>query len=224
MVAAVSEAPVYKNAQHAFEHLYHIISCYGEKSRDTLSVYNTGFYIDNPMDNHINTAWRNWSLDYAKLEWQWYLSGNPNPDMVASKAKLWNTLRDNNGHVNSNYGHQWQRGDQLSKVIAMLNDDRSTRRAVVSLYDGKEIDKYSKDTICTLAINFFVTDNKLYMNVFMRSNDLIYGFCNDQYQFSNLLSLVSKQTNIEIGKYYHFVTNMHIYKKHWDMDKKQKQL
>jgi len=51
------------------------------------------------------------------------------------------------------------------------------------------------------------------MCVVMRSNDLWYGFCNDQYCFSKLMELVSKRIGIEIGYYYHFVQNFHLYNK-----------
>ena len=54
-------------------------------------------------------------------------------------------------------------------------------------------------------------DNKLHMCVTMRSNDLWYGFCNDQYQFSKLLELVCKETKLDMGTYYHFAHNLHIY-------------
>ena len=53
--------------------------------------------------------------------------------------------------------------------------------------------------------------NKLNMSVVMRSNDLWFGFCNDQYQFSMLQEMISKRLNIETGVYYHFAHNMHLY-------------
>ena len=49
------------------------------------------------------------------------------------------------------------------------------------------------------------------MCVVMRSNDLWYGFCNDQYCFSKLQELVSKRTEYEMGTYYHFAHNLHLY-------------
>jgi len=49
------------------------------------------------------------------------------------------------------------------------------------------------------------------MAVMMRSNDLWYGFCNDQYQFSNLQMYVAYETGCELGTYYHFAHNMHLY-------------
>jgi thymidylate synthase len=50
----------------------------------------------------------------------------------------------------------------------------------------------------------------------MRSNDLWFGFCNDQYCFSKLQELIALKLNLEIGWYYHFANNLHLYDKHFD--------
>ena len=126
---------------------------------------------------------------------------------------------DDNGNVNSNYGYQWNRNDQLNKVIELLRKDNTTRRASLSLYDGKEIDLYEKDTICTYAINFYIRDNELSMQVMMRSNDLVYGFCNDQYCFSKLQMYVADKLGLKLGNYFHYVCNLHIYERHYNMKK-----
>ena len=60
------------------------------------------------------------------------------------------------------------------------------------------------------------------MTVTMRSNDLIYGFCNDQYCFSKLQELVANELNMEVGDYYHFAHNLHIYEKHYYLKEKYK--
>ena len=49
------------------------------------------------------------------------------------------------------------------------------------------------------------------MSVNMRSNDLWFGFCNDQYCFSKLQEMVSNELKLEIGWYYHFTSNIHLY-------------
>ena len=86
-----------------------------------------------------------------------------------------------------------------------------TRQACISIYDGKEHYKYENDTPCTYAVQFTNVENRLNMCVTMRSNDLWYGFCNDQYQFSKLLELVCERTGLKMGSYYHFAHNLHIY-------------
>ena len=121
------------------------------------------------------------------------------------------TYGRNSGNVNSNYGWQWKRYGQLDKVIGQLDFNNETRQAAISIYDGKEINKYANDTPCTYAVQFTILHNRLDMCVTMRSNDLWYGFCNDQYCFSKLQEMVSNELNIEPGVYYHFAHNMHLY-------------
>jgi len=45
----------------------------------------------------------------------------------------------------------------------------------------------------------------------MRSNDLWYGFCNDQYCFSMMQQMVADRLNLPVGTYYHFANNLHLY-------------
>ena len=120
-------------------------------------------------------------------------------------------MADSDRKVRSNYGWQWERNHQLDKVVAMLKSNPETRQAVISIYDGKEISTYRKDTPCTHAVQFTVLDNKLHMAVLMRSNDLWFGFCNDQYCFASLQELVAERLSIELGTYYHFAHNLHLY-------------
>lgn len=201
----------FKNANKAFEYYYNKINSKGLKSKDTSSLYNVGFYIDEPLDSFIYNKTRNFNLEYAEYEWQWYLSGNPNAEDISKRAKIWANHMDENGDVRSNYGWQWNRNDQINQTINKLKKDQNTRQAVISIYDGKEISTYEYDTPCTLSIHFQIIKNKLCMTVNMRSNDLWFGFCNDQYCFSKLQEMVADQLNIKLGWYYHFTSNMHLY-------------
>lgn len=209
---------LYYNATDAFEDVYDaIMNNYDTEMNGTRILYNVGIEIVDPLDRNITTSWRKWKSSYAEYEFQWYLSGNPNAEEISKKATIWSTMMDENGNVNSNYGYQWSRSKQIDKVIDLLKKDPTTRRASISIYDGKEIDLYSKDTPCTYAINFHIRDKKLYMQVLMRSNDLVYGFCNDQYCFSSLQELVSEELSLPVGTYYHYAANMHIYERHYQM-------
>lgn len=212
---------VCNNAQEAFETLFdHIMEVGEDCYNGTKQIFNTLIEIENPDQNLINTSYRKWSKSYADYEWDWYLSGNPNAEAISERASIWKSMMDEKGNVNSNYGYQWSRNGQLINVIDLLKNDPTTRKASISLYDGKEIFKYSKDTVCTYAINFYITNGKLNMQVMMRSNDLVYGFCNDQYCFSKLQMLVAEELNLPIGIYTHFVCNMHIYQRHFNLKNK----
>ena len=205
----------FENANHAFEYFLEVLKNSGKDFQDTKALFNVGFTILNPMDNHITHRDRNWKLDYAEAEWQWYLSADRNlkglQKTYGKVPEIWKRMAWPNGDVNSNYGWQWTRNNQLSRVIKLLKANKNTRQASISIYDAKEIQDYIYDTPCTYAVNFTVLDNKLNMSVMMRSNDIWYGFCNDQYCFSMLQKLVADELSMEVGTYFHFVNNLHIY-------------
>jgi len=205
----------YNNANEAYEAVLDEILQYGIDFGDTKAIFNCGFYIDNPSDKLITKAERNWSQKYAAAEWAWYLSGDPRVselgELYGKVPPIWERMADSNGEVNSNYGYQWQRHDQLDYVVAKLRDNPDTRHAAISIYDAKEWPSYKKDTPCTYAVQFTIINNKLCMSVYMRSNDIWYGFCNDQYQFASLQEMIADRLSIETGWYYHHAHNMHLY-------------
>ncbi len=206
---------VFRNANEAYEYIHNRILLDGVEFGYTKALFNVGFYITDPKDRKIVNKERKWSEEYAEAEWQWYLSGdrsiNKLGDLYGKIPQIWLDMADKHGNVNSNYGWQWERNGQLDKIVGMLEKTPETRQACISIYDGKEFDDYSNDTPCTYAVQFTIVHNRLDMCVTMRSNDLWYGFCNDQYQFSKLQEMVSKRLEIETGVYYHFAHNMHLY-------------
>ena len=206
---------IFNNADSAFDYYKSQILNNGIDFDNTKALFNVGFTIENPIDNHISCEQRNWKHDYAEAEWQWYLTGDPHIQRLGKIygkiPEIWKRMANEWGSVNSNYGWQWERNGQLDKVIKLLNDNPKTRQAAISIYDAKEIKSYKYDTPCTYAVQFTVLDNKLNMCVTMRSNDLWYGFCNDQYCFSNLQKLVADEVGWPVGTYFHFAHNLHLY-------------
>ena len=205
----------FKNANAAYNYFLNEIRSYGNNFAGTRALFNVGFTLMEPLENRIENKERNWSLKYAEAEWRWYSSGDPNirklGEIYGKIPPIWERMADKHGNVNSNYGWQMLRNDQLNKVVQMLNKNPETRQATISIYDGKEIEEYATDTPCTYAIQFTILNDKLNMCVTMRSNDLWYGFCNDQYCFSELQRYVAMRIDREVGEYYHFAHNLHLY-------------
>ena len=205
------------NAREAFIYFYNEINSNGVVFGDTKALFNIGFTLENPSKKNINVLNpdRKFNLEYAEAEWQWYLSGDPSIDKLGeingSIPPIWEKMADSDRKVRSNYGWQWEREHQLDKVIQMLKVYPDTRQAVLSIYDGKEISTYRNDTPCTYAVQFTILNDKLEMSVLMRSNDLWFGFCNDQYCFASLQELVAERLSMELGTYYHFAHNLHLY-------------
>ena len=205
----------FETANEAYEYFHNEIITNGVEFAGTKALFNIGFTIEDPTNKVITNKERNWNEEYAAAEWSWYLSGDPRietlGELYGKIPAIWKRMADENGEVNSNYGYQWKRNDQLENIIKMLKTNPDTRQAAISIYDGKAIHQYAYDTPCTYAVQFTIVQGKLYMSVYMRSNDLWYGFCNDQYQFASLQEMVAERLNLPVGTYYHHAHNLHLY-------------
>ena len=162
----------FKNADEAYNYFLDKILTDGVSFGDTKALFNVGFTLENPLENYILNKERNWKPDYAEAEWQWYLSGDPSIDKLGEIygkiPPIWEHMADSKRCVNSNYGWQMYRNDQLDYVIAKLRNEKDTRHAAISIYDCKEHKYYRKDTPCTYAIQFTIYNDVLNMSVLDR--------------------------------------------------------
>jgi len=213
----------FNTASDAFDWLYPTVNTFGLDFDGTRALFNIGFIIKDPTARSIKAPYRKFIEEYAEAEWKWYFSGDRSIEKLGEiygrVPKIWKEMADWRGNVNSNYGWQWDRNDQLDKVVEMLKANPNTRKAAISIYDGKEIDDYSKDTPCTYAVQFTIVNGCLHMAVHMRSNDVWFGFCNDQYCFSKMQEMVAERVGVPVGSYYHHAHNMHIYERHFDLNR-----
>jgi thymidylate synthase len=170
--------------------------------------------ITDPLDNMITNKDRKWSHRVAKAEYDWYMSGSNLLKDIVKDMPIWERFSDDGIHIRSAYGYRWK--DQIPDIKRKLYRDLYTRKAVISLYDGIEDIGYSgKDTVCTLSIQFIYRDDKLNMHVNMRSNDLIWGFCNDAFSFSELLKEIADDLSLKVGSYFHHACSIHLYDTHY---------
>ena len=127
----------FSNANEAFNCVMHELITEGIDFDNTKALFNVGFYIENPLDNHIKNKFRNWKHEYAEAEWQWYLSGDRSirklGALYGSIPPIWVKMANRKGHVNSNYGWQWQRNNQIDYVVKKLKKNHNTRHAAISI-------------------------------------------------------------------------------------------
>jgi thymidylate synthase len=207
----------YLSANSAFTSLFKHIMQYGFEINGTKEIINVSINIYNVQDITFASK-RNFNKAYAEYEYQWYKSGNRNAMEIAKRASMWGKIADDQGNVNSNYGYHWLQNDQLKKITEMIRQNYTTRRAVILHYDYNKMDEYSKDTPCNIALNFhWDVGGRLCLTIFARSIDLVYGFCNDIYCFSRLLTEVSESLFLLPGDIHYFITNLHIYERHYKL-------
>ena len=157
-------------------------------------------------------------MRYAVGELAWYLSGSNKVRDIAQYAKKWAEISDDGETNNSAYGYRifYKFGfDQWEFVKELIKRDPNTRQAVIHIKDASIAP--TKDTPCTVYLQFFLRDNKLNLSVHMRSNDIWMGVPYDMFSFCFLQVKMAMELGVEVGTYTHYAGSLHMYKRDYDV-------
>lgn len=159
-------------------------------------------------------------MRYCVGELLWYMSGNNELSSIQLYTKAWDRMSDDGVTVNSNYGHciRYKFGfDQWEFVKNLLTEHPETRQAVIHIKEARDLRANpSKDVNCTVCLQFFIREGKLYLTTYMRSNDLWMGFPNDVFQFTALQIKLAMELGLELGTYTHHAGSLHLYRRDYD--------
>ena len=214
-----NETYIANSIDTAFMHWYRLLSkdCGGAKqvSRDgevVGEIINATTVLSDPTNNIMKNSLRNLPMKYAIGELLWYMSHNNKLKEIQKYTKGWDRMSDDGVTVNSNYGwciRDKYGFDQWEWCKQELNNNPNSRRAVIHIKEPS--DKESKDVNCTVCLQFFIRDEKLYCTTYMRSNDIWLGYPYDVFQFTCMQILMSMELGIELGTYTHIAGSLHLY-------------
>lgn len=184
-----------------------------------LELENQSITVD-PMWPFITYSARNYNIDYCKKELLWKLKGDPTDTRIEKYAKMWATVKNDDGTYNSNYGQYWFTNGGVYRAIEQLEADKHTRRASIPMLASHHIDMEVRDTVCTEAMTFLIRNDKLNCHVHMRSSDQIFGLGTDIPSFSLVQRIVLamikvKYPEVEMGTLTIVAASSHIYERHF---------
>lgn len=184
----------------------------------------TSFDI-NPTQPIADFKDRPFNFKYFAGELAWYLHRDRDVDYITHFSKFWKSLTNpNSNEINSNYGSLVINNQQMGWVIDSLVKDKNSRQAIMFFNRPDFQFDNNKDFVCTLYANFFIRNNRLFMKVQMRSNDIFFGLTFDAPFFAFLYQsvyLILRETypDLEVGMYFHHVDNIHFYERHFELAK-----
>ena len=157
---------------------------------------------------------------YSSLgELLWYLSKDNRLDFIAPYVPRYSDESEDGVTIYGGYGPRLfgPNGEgQVKRVIGLLTERPTSRRAVIQIFDKEDIANNHKEVPCTTTLQCFVRDEKLDMVVTMRSNDAYFGLPHDVFCFTMLQEIIARSLCRDVGCYRHFAGSMHIYKERWD--------
>jgi thymidylate synthase len=151
-------------------------------------------------------------------EFFWYLSRRTDLEFIDYYVPgAYVDESDDGVTVRSGYGERLfsHNGvNQVDNVIRLLGNRRTSRQAVVQLFDAADIAQTFRSVPCTCTLQFLARDDKLSMMVSMRSNDAFLGLPHDVFAFTMFQEIVARSIGCKIGEYKHCVGSLHLYDEH----------
>lgn len=189
----------------------------------TKELLDSTLILENPRTRRVIEPIRHQSMDYVVNEIKWYLSGKYEIDKIAKRAKFWYEVADKLDHrVYSNYGaklfHEKVRGyTQFERVLAEFKKNKYSRRGIFffSLFPVDYIWMSSAlDFVCTVYGHIIINhEGKLDLYIYMRSNDINWGWSNDVPFFTLVQEMFAIKLGLEMGEYHHHAGSLHIYER-----------
>lgn len=197
------------------------------RGNTTYELYNVALELTNPIQNLFLNKIRAPSQKYLAGEMLWYFSGRNDLGFIEKYSKFWKAIANTDGTCNSAYGYLLfnERNEygftEWGWALKSLENDQSSRQAIIRFNKPRFSYTENKDFICTLVGHFLIRNNTLFFTVIMRSNDIRTGVQYDIPFFTTLHFIMYKQLllryqNLQMGTYTHIVNSIHIYEKDID--------
>jgi hypothetical protein len=177
----------------------------------------------NPMERVLFDPERNANPFFHFFESLWILAGREDVQFLAHFNKRMRQYSDNGHTFHGAYGARLRgtrsgggpkHTDQIESVVALLQREPTTRRAVLAIWDPEfDLNARSLDVPCndTIALRTDEFDC-LHMTVFNRSNDAVWGaYGANAVQFSMLLEYIAARTGLGVGTYTQVSNDLHVY-------------
>jgi thymidylate synthase len=151
----------------------------------------------------------------------WFLKGDTNIKYLKDqKVSIWDEWADANGDLGPVYGKQWRswegprgRVDQIQRAIDTIKSNPSSRRIVVIAFNPADLPDVAPPA-CHTLFQFYVSGDRLSLQLYQRSADLMLGVPFNIASYSLLLMMVAQVTGLKPHEFVHTFGDVHIYANH----------
>lgn len=188
----------------------------------TLELPFTGITLLDSLAREILVPGRKHNLAAQIAETMWVLAGRNDVQWLSAYLPRAKDYSDDGVTWRGGYGRRirfFSDGniDQMEHVVNLLRDSPETRQAVISIYDPNIDTEPGKDIPCNDFLHFLSRDGILDLHIFVRSNDMMWGWSGiNVFEWSSLLEVVAGMVGMEVGALHFSVSSFHLYEQHWE--------
>lgn len=172
-----------------------------------------------PLITLRKTAWKS-----ALKEALWIYQDKSNDvDLLEEKynVKYWRDWTNEQGNLGTAYGsriaqqNKYKEGyfDQIDRLIFDLKNNPYSRRMLTNMYDHNTLHDMTLYP-CAFLTMWDYDGEKLNMSLVQRSSDFTVAGAINIMSYIFLQHMVAQATGYKVGKFVHFINNLHIYDRH----------
>lgn len=193
----------------------------------------------NPRRRVLLSPTRDSNPFFSFFESLWMLAGDNDIEFPCYFNSTYGQFSDDDKTMWDAYGFRWRNffgWDQLEAIITELTSNPTSRRCVLSMWNGMPVTddngyaiNYAdfhvathggKAVPCNTHAYFAIRNGELNMTVCNRSNDAVWGaFGANAVHFSFLLEYMAMRVGVPMGSYMQFTNNLHVYTDKFDRAK-----
>ena len=175
--------------------------------------------IERPEERCLFVPQRLNDITASLAETLWVLAGRDDVDWLETFLPRARDYSDDGRIWRAAYGprlRNWHGLDQLAEVLRLIEEEQTTRRAAMVLFDPAQDYADSKDIPCTNWLHWLARDGRLNLTVGIRSNDVMWGFSGvNSFEWSLLQSLMAMWSGLEVGDVTYLAPSFHLYERHY---------
>ena len=190
------------------------IGCtFGNMERPFQELEATTFIITNPRNRILFSKARQLNLPFLFANFVWTVSGSNRVETISHYNKHGLCFSDDGVTLASAFGAKiFGRDNQFERVFELLENDTTSRRAVIDLFDVDALKHGSRDISCAIAMQFLVRAGALDCIVYMRSQSAVMVLPYDLFLFTMLQEAMATRLGLPLGRYQHICGSLHYYK------------
>lgn len=182
---------------------------------ETLELQNYLYTVVNPdrFDLKPSQPWARWEWG-ERAEG---IEGHPiNPgEAWRFRPEVWSEFLKKNGRFAYTYSERFARNNQVRRVIKRIKEDPESRQLFISIWSASDTSKLGgiSRVPCSLGYLFQCRKGALNITYLQRSCDLITHFVNDVYLACCLQEYISREVQIKLGNFTHWIGSLHLFKR-----------
>ena len=178
--------------------------------------------IDNSTDEALVLTTRHCPVKSAirELYWIWIMQSNNVDELNKLKCKFWDEWKMKDGTIGKAYGYQigqpiFNYKNQLEYIVEEIKNNPNSRRIMTEIWVPQDLKEMAL-TPCVHLTQWSVINDRLYLEVRVRSSDVAIGLVANCYQYAILHKLVAMECGLKPADLIVSIHNAHIYDRHYD--------